>query len=157
MATNHPKLSSFKRIVLALQMQKELFQDLKPMKRCFNYSQLVCCCYWCLFRNCAVILLQHRIEQRSGYIGFWGTRSVMSDSLRPHGLQPTRLLCPWGFLGNSTGVDCHFLVQGIFPTQGSNLGLPHCRQTLYRLSHQGSPTKVLGDTNARKMTNTLWN
>ena len=33
----------------------------------------------------------------------------------------------------------HFLLQGIFPTQGSNLGLPHCRQTLYRLSHQGSP------------------
>ena len=43
------------------------------------------------------------------------------------------------FPGNSTGVDCHFLLQGIFPTQGSNLGLPHCRQTLYRLSHQGSP------------------
>ena len=35
-------------------------------------------------------------------------------------------------------MDCHFLLQGIFPTQGSNPGLPHCRQTLYRLSHQGS-------------------
>ena len=44
-----------------------------------------------------------------------------------------------GFSGNGTGVDCHFLLQGIFPTQGSNLGLPHHRQTLYRLSHQGSP------------------
>ena len=63
----------------------------------------------------------------------------MSDSLRPLRLQPTRLLCPWDFPGNSTGVDCHFLLQGIFPTQGSNPGLPHCRQTLYRLSHQGSP------------------
>ena len=41
------------------------------------------------------------------------------------------------FPGNSTGVDCHFLLQGIFPTQGSNPGLPHCRQMLYRLSHQG--------------------
>ena len=51
---------------------------------------------------------------------------------------PTRLLCPWNFPGNSTGVDCHFLLQGIFPTQGSNSGLPHCRQTLYRLRHQGS-------------------
>ena len=40
--------------------------------------------------------------------------------------------------GNSRGVDCHFLLQGILPTQGSNPGLPHCRQTLYRLSHQGS-------------------
>ena len=48
------------------------------------------------------------------------------------------VLCPWDFPGNSPGVDCHFLLQGIFPTQGSNLGLPHCRQTLYHLSHQGS-------------------
>ena len=67
------------------------------------------------------------------------SRSVVSDSLRPHGLQSTRLLCPWDFPGNSTGVDCHFLLQGIFPTQGSNPGLLHRRQTLHRLSHQGSP------------------
>ena len=53
-------------------------------------------------------------------------------------INPTRLLCPWDFPGNSTGVDCHFLLQGIFPTQGSNPGLLHCRQTLYSLSHQGS-------------------
>ena len=51
----------------------------------------------------------------------------------------TRLLHPWDFLGKSTGLGCHFLLQGIFLTQGSNPGLPHCRQTLYRLSHQGSP------------------
>ena len=43
------------------------------------------------------------------------------------------------FPGKSTGVGCHFLLQWIFPTQESNLGLPHCRQMLYRLSHQGSP------------------
>ena len=51
--------------------------------------------------------------------------------LRPHGLQLTRLLCPWNFLGKSTGVGCHFLLQGIFPSQGWNRGLPHCRQMLY--------------------------
>ena len=50
-----------------------------------------------------------------------------------------RLLRPRDFLGKSTGVGCHFLLQGFFPTQGSNPGLPHCRQMLYRLSHQGSP------------------
>ena len=55
----------------------------------------------------------------------------------------TRLLCPRDFPGNSTGVDCHFLLQGIFETQGSNPGLPHCRQTLYCLSHQGSPSGIL--------------
>ena len=52
----------------------------------------------------------------------------MSNSLRPHGLQPARLLCPWDFPGNYTGVGCLSLLQGIFPTQGSNLGLPHYRQ-----------------------------
>ena len=50
----------------------------------------------------------------------------------------TRLLHPWDFLGKSTGVGCHFLLQGIFPTQGSNPGLLHCRQTLYHLSHRAS-------------------
>ena len=39
----------------------------------------------------------------------------------------------------STGVGCHFLLQGVFPTQGSNPGLLHCRQMLYHLSFQGSP------------------
>ena len=48
------------------------------------------------------------------------------------------LLCPWDFPGKSTGVDCHFLLQRIFSTQGSNPGLLHCRQTFYCLSHQGS-------------------
>ena len=66
------------------------------------------------------------------------SRSVVSDSLQPHGLHPTTLLCPWDFPGKSTGMGCHFLPQRIFPTQGSNLGLPHCRQMLYHLSHQGS-------------------
>ena len=44
--------------------------------------------------------------------------------------------------GENTGVDCHALPQGIFPTQESNLGLPYCRQILYCLSYQGSPTGV---------------
>ena len=125
----------------------------------------------------------------------------MSDSLRPHGLQPTRLLCPWGFPrreywsglppvgwfllqtifptqgsnpclllgrqilfhwkwkflncvrflrphglyspwnspGQNTGVGSLSLLQGIFPTLGSNPCLLHCRQILYQLSHKGSP------------------
>ena len=46
---------------------------------------------------------------------------------------------PWDFPGKNTGVGCRFLLQRIFPTQGWNPGLPHCRQTLYRLSYQGSP------------------
>ena len=141
-----------------------------------------------------------------------GSRSVVYNSSRPHGLQPTRLLRLWDFPGKSTGVGCHHLLhvyllemqilrptsellslkhwrwgpavsvfvslptiqfnphndpikliisifykqrlnnspgqnsgvgslsllQGIFSTQGSNPGLPHCRQILYQVSHQGS-------------------
>ena len=40
--------------------------------------------------------------------------SVMSDSLKPHGWQPTRLLCPWKFLGKSTGVDCYSYSRGYY-------------------------------------------
>ena len=57
----------------------------------------------------------------------------MSDSLQPHGLYN-----PWNSPGQSTGVGSLSLLQGIFPTQGSNLGLPHCGQILYQLSHKAS-------------------
>ena len=60
--------------------------------------------------------------------------SVMSYSLQPHGLYS-----PWNSLGQNTGVGSLSLLQQIFPTQGSNPGLPHCRQILYQLSHKGSP------------------
>ena len=62
------------------------------------------------------------------------SRSVMSDSLWPHGLHSS-----WNSPGQNTGVGSLFLLQGIFPTQGSNPGLLHCRRILYQLSHQGSP------------------
>ena len=45
----------------------------------------------------------------------------------------------WDFPGKNTGVGCHALLQGIFPTQGSNLRLPYCRWILYPLNHLGSP------------------
>ena len=57
--------------------------------------------------------------------------SVVSNSLQPHGLQPTRLLSLWDSPGKNSGVGCHFLLQGIFPTQGSNPALLHYRQILY--------------------------
>ena len=65
------------------------------------------------------------------------THSVVSDSLWPHGQQPTRLLCPWNSPGKNTGVGSHSLRHGIFLTQGSNPGLLHCRQILYHLSYWG--------------------
>ena len=77
------------------------------------------------------------------HIGHCESESEVTQSCptlrETHGLQSSRLLCPWDFPGKSTRVGCHFFLQGIFPAQGSNPGLPSCRQTLYRLSHQGSP------------------
>ena len=58
----------------------------------------------------------------------------------PEGLEPARLLRPWDSPGKNTGVGCHFLLQGIFPAQEWNPGLLHCRQILYHLSHQRSPS-----------------
>ena len=49
------------------------------------------------------------------------------------------LYCPWNSPSQNTGVGSHSLLQEIFPTQGLNLGLPHCRWNPYQLSHQGSP------------------
>ena len=77
-----------------------------------------CCCFYCCFRH-----------------------SLMSDSLGPHGLQPSRLLCPLDFPGMNTGVGCHFFLQGIFLTQGSNPHLLHWQTDSLPWSHQGSPLK----------------
>ena len=60
--------------------------------------------------------------------------SVVSNSLQLHGLYS-----PWNSPGQNTGVGSLSLLQRIFPTQGLNPGLPHCRQILYQLSHKESP------------------
>ena len=73
-------------------------------------------------------------------LGAWNVRSIsescsdVSDSLRPNGL-----CSPWNSPGQNTGVASLSLLQGIFPIQKSNPGLPHCRWILYQLNHQGSP------------------
>ena len=62
------------------------------------------------------------------------SHSVVSNSLQPHGLYS-----PWNSAGQNTGVGIHYLLQGIFPTQGLDPGLLHCRWSLYQLSHKESP------------------
>ena len=77
---------------------------------------------------------------KAGNISLFSTRSdsqsvscsVLSDFLKHYGLQPARFLCP-----KNSGMDCRFLLQRIFLTQGLNTGLLHCRQILDHLSHQG--------------------
>ena len=86
------------------------------------------------------------------------TRSVLSNSLQPHGLWPARLLSPWDFPGKNTGVGWHFLLQGIFPTQGLNshfLWLLCWRHILYHWaikeapSHSTYPSKALSPQDQR--------
>ena len=72
------------------------------------------------------------------------SHSVVFNSLWPHGMQPTRLLCPWNYPGENGGVCCHSLLQRIFLTQGLNPGLLHCRQILYRVSQQGRLQVIWG-------------
>ena len=62
--------------------------------------------------------------------------------VEPHGLLAVRLLCPWDFPGKNIGVGCHFLLHGIFPTQGSNLHLQHWQKDSLPLSHQGNPAQL---------------
>ena len=84
---------------------------------------------------------------------------VVSDSLRPHGQYSPAVFFMeyWNSPGQNTGAGSLSFLQGIFPTQGPNPGLPHCRQILYQLSHKGSPRKAEGhdyflDTGARQAT-----
>ena len=64
----------------------------------------------------------------------WSESLSRANSLQPHGLYS-----PWNSLGQNTGVGSLSLLQGIFPTQGLNSGLLHCKQILYQLSQKGSP------------------
>ena len=90
-------------------------------------------------------LLHYRqILYHLSHQGIWKSvsHSVVSDSLRSHGLWPTRLLCPSEFSSKNTRVSCYFPLHRIFPTQGSNphpLCLLHWQADSLPLSHLGNP------------------
>ena len=70
-----------------------------------------------------------------------GSTALQADTLpsTPPGKRPHGLYSPWNSPCQATGVGSLCFLQGIFPTQESNWGLPHCRRILYQLSHKGSP------------------
>ena len=80
-----------------------------------------------------------------------------STVLWSHGLKPARLLCPYDFPGKNTVVGCHFLLQGVFLTQGSNSCLLHWQADSLPLSHLGSmvPNGIWG-WGGRNRGNVLW-
>ena len=95
-------------------------------------------------RNGKVFITTPREEKESE------NHSVVSDSLRPHGLYS-----PWNSLGQNTGAGSLSLLQGIIPNQGSNPDLLHCRQILYQLNHKGSPRKCNAKERSNNRTITL--
>ena len=93
------------------------FPDFSKQKYCFI-----------LLRSLGILFLDWLVSDLS----MWSeSRSVVSDSFRPHGLYS-----PWNSPSQNTGVGSLSLLQGIFPTQGLNLGIPHCRRILFQLSHR---------------------
>ena len=90
---------------------------------------------WAAFHMFTNICLSSSVKSLSRSFMYY---SQLSNSLWPHGLYN-----PWNSPGQNTGVGGLSLLQGIFPTQGSNPGVPHCRLILYHLSHKGSPTTIL--------------
>ena len=93
-----------------------------PLSLCYFESWLIVTAPWETKYKCCCLVTQ-----------------LCPTLLRPLGLGPARLLCPWDFPGKNIGMGCHFLLQRIFPTQGSNQHLLLGRQILLPLSHLGSP------------------
>ena len=93
-----------------------------------------CCLYSYLKMNymvgpcCYILLSENESEIAQSCLTLCDPMDCSLPGSSIHGIFP----------GKNIGVGCHFLLQGIFQTQGLNLGLPHCRQMLYLLSHQGS-------------------
>ena len=94
-------------------------------------------------KTSSTLLLDTNIKERKWK---WNC-SVVSDSLRPHGHQA---LLSMGFSRQEHWSGLPFPSPGNFPTLGLNPGLPHCRQMLYHLSHQGSPFRYKHEGRAKK-------
>ena len=96
------------------------------------------CCWWSQ-------LSQHeRKTIHQGTYTLLFSHSIVSESLQPHGLYCARIFCPWDFPGETTGVGCHFLLEGIFPTQGSYPCPLHWQIDSLPLSHQGCQRIYIG-------------
>ena len=117
---SHSEGCLFTLIIVSFMVQKLLSRA--PKAKFAGYSRYFLTSYFCI---------PVPYDEKDIFFGVSSKRTCRSSQ---NCSTSTKLLCPRDFPGNITGVDCHFVLQGIFPTQGSNLGLPHCRQTLYHLN-----------------------
>ena len=122
-------------------------QSIGSQRAGHNWSNLACCHAPGFGDDCSKDSYSSPMKMKRNE-----SHSVVSNTCDPvdcsswsssvHGILQARtlewVLCPWDPPGKNTGVGCHFLLQGIFPIQESNLSLLHCRQILYWLSYEGS-------------------
>ena len=128
----------------------------------YIHQQIINCMVliWC--NHCDEAAGMHSREEKSVYLTL-ATYQVLTVSVSvcaqscltlcdPMDCSPARLLCPWGSPGKNTGVGCHFLLHRIFPTQGSNPRLLHCRETLYHWATWNFPISGIwaGEKDSRK-------
>ena len=113
-------------------------QSLTQLKQLSTHSTFYfkkCFHLYCYFNNCYLTMKIYQSgsqeESADSFKESVHVCTVIYDSLQPHTLQPTRLPYPWNFPGKNTAVDCHFLLLGIFPTQGQNLRFLHWQWILY--------------------------
>ena len=123
---------------------------------CHSYSRggmgadIACNAFWSRFLELLTVTTpSHLIGQKTSHTItlLLFSHLAVSDSPRPLGLQPARLLCPWDFPGKNTGVDWHFLLQEIFPTEGSNLRLLHWQAGSFPPTTWETPDMILGAVN----------
>ena len=108
-----------------LQKQKLIQRDSRGSRQCLSLPDMFTLNIFYLLGYSVFELSSPQMESESE------SHSVVSDSLRPHGLYS-----PWNSPGQNTGVGSLSLLQFIFPAQGSNPGLLHCRWILYQLNHK---------------------
>ena len=130
----------------------------------FKYHSIPCVQHWKYKREKeTTLVLKKFVNPFHNHIMY--AHSIVSDSLRPHGLQSARFLCAWNFPGKNTGVGCHFLLQGIFPRvfnqcllrqQANSLPLvppekpsPHNKHMQYTKGDKRVMTEVHGNTEER--------
>ena len=88
-----------------------------------NFLPKMCAEFLSWARQCGVQKTEFGMKDMPLWLCVCDSRIVMSNSLKHQGLDPARFLCPWNSPDENTGVDCHFLLQGIFPIQGLNPGV----------------------------------
>ena len=113
----------------------------------------------CLFFYTSEILCWQNLHTKFCYwalcVCACSVASVVSNSLQAYGLWPARFLCPWNSPGKNIGVGCHALLQGIFPTQRSNLCLLFWQAGSLRLAPPGKPHWALYPNLFAMLSNTL--